>query len=152
MESNNSLKGIEKLKFKGIIDRIDQFNNDIRIIDYKTGSVQSSQLFFKEWESIFNDAKTDKSFQLAFYAWLYNKKTSSNETIYPGIYSLKKLSEGFIKIKTPDGTNLNKAHYTKFEELLINLITDIFDQNSYFEQTKDDKLCSYCNYKTLCNR
>jgi len=152
VEQYNFPKGIEQIKFKGIIDRIDQFNNNIRIIDYKTGNVKSSDLSFKEWESIFTDAKTDKSFQLAFYAWLYQKNTSSEESIYPGIYSLKKLSEGFIELKTPDGNTMNQANYSNFEASLINLTEEIFDSNTIFKQTKDDKLCSYCNYKSICNK
>lgn len=152
IDPNNFPKGIETIRFKGIIDRIDQFNNDLRIIDYKTGSVKSSDLAFKDWGLIFTEAKTDKSFQLAFYAWLYHKKTTTNELIYPGIYSLKKLSEGFIKLKTPDGNNLNKENYENFEKLLIKLVAEIFDKNIPFKQTQDEKLCSYCNYNTICNK
>ncbi len=152
VEEKNFPKGIQEIKFKGIIDRIDLYNNELRIIDYKTGSVKNSDLSIKDWKSIFTEAKTDKSFQLAFYAWLYHKQTSIDESIYPGIYSLKKLSEGFIKLKTPDGNNLNKENYKNFEELLLNLAEEIFDKNINFTQTQDVKLCSYCNYKTICNK
>ena len=152
VSQQNFPEGVEFLNFKGIIDRIDTINQKLRIIDYKTGNVKKSDLAFKEWDSLFTDHKTDKSFQLVFYAWLFHKHSNPNESIYPGIYSLKKLSEDFIELKTPNGLALTKEDYNNFEILLVNFIENIFDKNIAFEQTDETSICSYCNYKIICNK
>ena len=143
---------LKTLNFKGIIDRIDTINGQLRIIDYKTGTVKKSDLVIKDWESLFTDPKTDKSFQLVFYAWLYYKQSRTQETSIPGIFSLKKLSEGFIDLKTPDKGILNPEDFKIFENSLINLLKNIFDQQIPFTQTDDINFCSYCNYKIICNK
>ena len=48
------VKILEENTFRlyGKIDRIDQLNELYRIIDYKTGKVDSSELSFKNWEDL----------------------------------------------------------------------------------------------------
>lgn len=63
----------ENVKLRGTIDRMDEWNNAIRIIDYKTGSVDQSKLKVNTIEDVFEEADYDKAFQLLFYTLLYHK-------------------------------------------------------------------------------
>jgi len=130
---------------KGYLDRIEKSedNNQIRIIDYKTGKVVPKDLELKDWYKI-SDKQSDKLFQLLFYAYLYKKKYKLADDPQTGIYSLRMLSHGLIKPKLPDTD--------QFEDYLNGLISEIFDPSIDFQQTDDDKICSYCDFKDICNK
>ncbi len=141
----------KQVKFIGRVDRIDRKNGIIRIIDYKTGNVQPNDLKITAFEDIFHDPKTDKSFQLMFYQWLYLKNKNVSETSIPGIYSLKKLSNAFIALQETNEQDIVQKMQS-FETGLKQLIQRIFDPQETFSQTEDASLCSYCNYKRVCNK
>jgi len=130
---------------KGYLDRIEKSedNNQIRIIDYKTGKVVPKDLELKDWDKI-SDKQSDKLFQLLFYAYIYKKKYKLTDDPQTGIYSLRMLSHGLIKPKLPETD--------QFEDYLNGLISEIFDPSINFQQTEDDKICSYCDFKDICNR
>ena len=58
----------------GTIDRIDTFNNNLRIIDYKSGKIETSYLNFKNFEILRNNHKYSNMLQLLFYKLLVSKK------------------------------------------------------------------------------
>lgn len=130
---------------KGYLDRIEKLQDGtIRIIDYKTGRVEPNDLALKDWDEI-ADKKKDKLFQLLFYAFLYQKKYEPDHTPELGLYSLRMRSYGLMEPKLPGAGNY-------FEAYLTGLIHEIFDPSLSFEQTTDEKICSYCDYKDICNR
>jgi hypothetical protein len=134
------------VKLKGYIDRIEKLSqkDHTRIIDYKTGKVEPRDLALKDWAELKSKDK-DKLFQLLFYAYLYEKQYQSEISPMLGIYSLRMLSYGFIEPKLPDEENY-------FEAYLMNLIGEIFDPSIQFMQTTDEIICSYCDYKNICNK
>jgi len=142
----------KKIKIKGKIDRIDGFGNTTRIIDYKTGSVDDKELKIKEWDSL-ADVKLNKSFQLLMYGLLYNKvNLERKENLQSGIISFRKLSEGLKKVKVNDLDYLDETTLQTFEEQLKKLITEIYNPQIPFSQTKDLTICEYCSFKMICNR
>ena len=76
----------------GTIDRIDLVGDEIRIIDYKTGKVEPSDLIFYEYEELINGSKP-KALQLMMYAYLYFKNTD-----YVFIIRILKLQIFLLKI------------------------------------------------------
>jgi CRISPR/Cas system-associated exonuclease Cas4 (RecB family) len=135
-----------KVKLKGYIDRIEKCNAEGKtiIIDYKTGKVEPQELTLKDWESL-TDKSKDKLFQLLFYAYLYDKKYDPDHTPELGIYSLRMQSQGLIQPNLPDEEN-------QFETYLVHLIDEILDPSVSFEQTTNENICSYCDYKDICNK
>src|SRR5690606_2942150 len=59
-----------KVYLKGKIDRVEIVDDCIQIIDYKTGTAESTNVEIVEWEELIEDAKYNKAFQILCYALL----------------------------------------------------------------------------------
>jgi len=98
---------IEELSFPvtltGKVDRVDEYNGVLRIIDYKTGKVEQSKVEIVNWEDLTTDyTKYSKSFQILMYAFMMNQNTSFNSPVEAGIISFKNLNAGFLKFAKKD--------------------------------------------------
>ena len=105
---------------KGTIDRIDEYNGTVRIIDYKTGKVQQNQIEIVEWDDILNDYdKYSKSFQVLSYAYMLNSKHLFSNPIEGGVISFKNLQgDYFLKFaKKEFGKSRNKVQLITKETL-----------------------------------
>lgn len=79
----------------GNVDRIEQRNGRIRIIDYKTGKVEQKNVTLKDWNGLTEDIKNDKIIQILAYAFMYEEEAKGME-IEAGIISFKNLKSGFL--------------------------------------------------------
>jgi hypothetical protein len=147
------------VRLHGNIDRLDELDGVVRVIDYKTGEVKPTDLTLTEWGDFNEGNKLDKAFQVLMYAWLVQKSSGDEDPYYEsGVISMRKLSDGFIKfgIKQQPGQNRDTKVTGKvlqqFEEYLLQLIEELFDQGIPFEQTKDIEVCERCNFNNLCSR
>ncbi len=139
------------VKFKGHIDRVDRVDNVTRIIDYKTGNVNPSKLTVKEMEDFFSRSDNKEAFQLLFYQWLYQQSSHYDKgMVEPAIISFPALQQGVMSLKNAayDSSEL----IASFEEHLMNLVSNIFDDQTPFSQTEDISLCRFCDFKSTCNR
>jgi len=115
------------IHLKGQVDRIDQIDGVIRIIDYKTGKVEQKNLIIKDWSLLNTDYKYSKSFQVLFYALLYTKTHAidvDNTQLESGIISFKNMQSGFLKVNK---NNVTKDDLDNFTIQLKQLILEIFD-------------------------
>lgn len=89
-----------EITFKGIIDRVDIYDNTLRIIDYKTGKVEPTQLFVKDFDQKITNYKYAKAIQVIIYTYLYLKNNiiSENQNITSGILSFKNHDAGFMPL------------------------------------------------------
>jgi CRISPR/Cas system-associated exonuclease Cas4 (RecB family) len=146
------------IRLKGFIDRLDLFGETIRIIDYKTGKVENrSDLYIKDFTDFEEGNKKDKAFQVMMYAWLYNlTHPGQNRNITTGIISLPKLTNELMNFGVKEGTktdyNIDEEKLESFEQYLIQLMGEIFDRETPFIQTEDEKTCRTCSFKEICNR
>lgn len=150
-----NLNGESKdVKLKGFIDRIQIVNGITEVIDYKTGAIKPQDLKLDTWDELISNKKYDKVFQLLLYAWILNKNGSNHNGFITGIYPLKRISNGFIKVQTPDQNQitLTNIDLNEFESQLINLLIDIYNPKLNFEQTDDLNNCLYCTYRSICNK
>ena len=118
----------------GKVDRVDEYNGTLRIIDYKTGKVEQNKVEIINWGDITSDyTKYSKSFQILMYAYMMDCQNSFVNPIEAGIISFKNLNTGFLKFSKKDktGTYANKdSIITKetlkaFETELKTLILEI---------------------------
>ncbi|OAD90466.1 hypothetical protein A7A78_05995 [Aequorivita soesokkakensis] len=87
------------VKIHGKVDRVDEYNGQVRIIDYKTGLVNQGDVEIIEWEALTQDYKYSKAFQILAYALMMNKEIPIDNA-EAGIISFKNLSSGFLKFGT----------------------------------------------------
>jgi hypothetical protein len=131
---------------QGKTDRIDRYNQVMRIIDYKTGSVDKKKLKIEAADQLFMSQEYDKAFQLMFYRLLFDNLKKSSSNLITGILSLRKISDGLNVVETEDVNVLMKDFRIKLNALLEKLL----DEHGVFEQTDDIDVCAYCNYKNIC--
>lgn len=140
----------EKVKLKGKADRIDVFEDVLRVVDYKTGKVEPNDLKVANIE-LLSEGKRAKAFQVLTYALMYSKYNDiSNQNLRSGIVSFKKLSEGFMPFgigasrQIPDN-EITQELLNNFENLVISVIEQILDKNIPFIHNSDAKWCKFCD-------
>ena len=155
--------------FYGRTDRIDQFNGLVRVIDYKTGHVDSSDLkvpirHHSESDLDYLKQIPDKALQLLLYKYLYLKKnpTLSSEQVIAAIHGLKYahdiefgLSKASPKKDDTDADNNfleDSTFINDMEAMLEAVVSEMLDPSIPFTQAEDDKKCRYCEFKLICKR
>jgi ATP-dependent helicase/nuclease subunit B len=91
------------VKIKGLVDRVDQFNNTTRIIDFKTGKVTQTDLNLINWEDVMTDYKYSKIIQVLCYAVMTSEHINKGD-IHAGIISFKNQSAGFMPFTKKENT------------------------------------------------
>ncbi len=147
------------VNLKGFIDRVDEKDGILRILDYKTGA---GSLEFKGWNEVFehNNNKRNKYVLQTFLYGIFYKEKAAGKIIKPGIYYIRNIfNEGFVtelSYKPDKDTNEVVEDFSKFEdefnERLKTCLDEIFNPEIPFFQTTDIKPCEYCPYSGICNR
>lgn len=141
LETMLQLESIDfPIRLKGTVDRIDEFNGTLRIVDYKTGFVQGSNLKFVE----IDDHKYEKAIQVMLYSLLYleNYSLDDDQTIEAGIYSMRNLKSGFLKVNFSEKFRgkdhiVNKERIQSSAERINQIIAEIFDPNIAFKEPEE---------------
>lgn len=103
----------------GKVDRVDEYNGTTRIIDYKTGKVEQTNVEIVNWEDINSDYnKYSKPFQILTYAYMMQAISATNFPVEAGIISFKNLSAGFLKFAKKD-TPLSRTKDTLITDDII---------------------------------
>ena len=155
--------------FKGRTDRIDQSNGLVRVIDYKTGHVDSSDLkvpvrHHSESNLDYLKQIPEKALQLLLYKYLYIKENPklSPEQVTGAIHGLKYahdiefgLSKASPKKDDADADNNfleDSTFINDMEAMLEAVVSEMLDPRIPFTQAEDDKKCRYCEFKLICKR
>ncbi len=121
---------------KGNVDRIEERNGNIRIIDYKTGKVETRNITLKSWNGLVDDIKNDKIIQVLAYAFMFENK--SDLLIEAGIISFKNLKTGFLPFTFKEdkiaNSVINDLIMNNYIEQIILLLNEILDENIPFEE------------------
>ena len=148
-----------KVNIKGFIDRIDEKEGRLRILDYKTGS---GTLEFKNLNEVFEKNKKKRPkfvLQTFLYGVLYKDKAFGKK-MTPGIYYMRDVFksnfETELHSKPEKSINELVTDFSVFEkefnELLKNCLEEIMNPEIPFIQTENRDICQYCAYRGVCNR
>ena len=129
----------ETVHIKGQIDRIDELNGEVRIIDYKTGKVEQRNLNIGNLEKL-RDEKHHKAIQLLIYAILAisSGKIDVDKTLVAGNISFKNLKAGLLLLNfaEPRKKHINeitKERLETFQEILKSIVKDLANEKSFVE-------------------
>lgn len=143
------------INFKQYVDRIDMLGEGedayLRIIDYKTGGDETSFTSFDAACDNSKDKIKKAIIQIFLYCNFYNYYHRSDYRIKPMIYTMKDMSQANIKI----GKLVIDDYHDHNEEFMVcmrRVVSDMFDANVPFTQTKNEKNCSYCKFKDFCRK
>ncbi|MCG3685523.1 PD-(D/E)XK nuclease family protein [Aliarcobacter butzleri] len=122
------------INIKGIIDRVDKFEDNYEVIDYKTSSSLSVDTLKTYEKSV--------DFQLEFY-YIALQQLFKNSNIKAFYYDL---NECLLKeeIAIQEKLELLSSKFDELKELSKNEIN--------FSKCEDKSNCLYCAYKIICNR
>jgi hypothetical protein len=125
------------IKIAGKVDRIEERNGVIRIIDYKTGKVEKTNVTLKSWKGLTEEIKNDKIIQILAYAFMYENE-ANGKPIEAGIISFKNLKSGFLPFSFKDGkeenTTIDTAILNDYLEQMVLLLNQILDKGRPFEE------------------
>lgn len=122
-----------QVKLKGQIDRIDTYDDTLRIIDLKTGKVEPKHLKFDDFEKLITDYDYSKAFQILFYAYVYSQNNKIN-SLKAGIISFKNLNNWFMPLKYDKAEVIDDSVLESFEVYLSRLIDEILDPDIPFKE------------------
>ena len=124
--------GSKKYKIRGKIDRVDQVNGELRVIDYKSGKkISRRDVTIKENDEITKE-KGIYNLQLLIYM-LGTEKEFKGKKIKSGIINLKNISDGVLEGIFNGETSLGSNELNNYKVLIIDLITRILDKNLMFK-------------------
>lgn len=162
------------VRFKGFIDRLDEVDGLLRIVDYKTGADSQT---FKDWSQLYFAQEKSQHRKAIAQIFLYSEAVlrlvengraqqeglnwlqPRHNWVQPSLYQLK-------------GMCSNKEHYnplirlnqTEIEDYTTSEIRDsychelhevllrLFSPDVPFAQTEDKEACRYCAFKAICAR
>jgi len=142
-----SIPGINApVKLRGVVDRLDRCNGVLRVIDYKTGNVQPSDLNISDWAELTESHKKEKAFQLLTYAYMHFKddqgfKSMEQQTI-AGILSFKNFGQGLMTYAFKPDRNkrleeISLETLSLYQEQLFELIREIHNPEIPFIAHKE---------------
>jgi CRISPR/Cas system-associated exonuclease Cas4 (RecB family) len=161
------------VKLGGKIDRVEQdADNTLYVMDYKTGSVELA----RDRKSTLDERKTKLlsdpelkagyARQLWFYKYLVYKNLADEKGLQLGekkyrladtqvqsaFYSFRKPTEIF-KNELEIIDVVDSVQFIRESEILLaEMIGNLLNPEIPFRQTKDKRICVYCDFRGICNR
>lgn len=147
----DTILGKRSILLKGKADRIDKIAGELRVIDYKTGSVETRKLKLNDLSSLELKGDSDKALQLLQYIYMASDVYES-ASIRAGIMSLRMPSEGIMEVNLNENPVFDQDTISEIEDLFVRIIEEIMSPAHDFEQTEDLKQCDYCDFSGICKR
>ncbi|MDR0686494.1 MAG: PD-(D/E)XK nuclease family protein [Dysgonamonadaceae bacterium] len=143
-----------KIRIGGVIDRLEEKDGRIVVIDYKTGS---SGKTFKTLPELAEEKERRAShiFQTFVYSSIIAKHDTSGRPIIPALLYLqeagKKDYSPVIQYNNKPIEDFRTIH-PEFEPIFLQKIEELFDPNVPFKETSVKENCKYCEFQELCGK
>jgi CRISPR/Cas system-associated exonuclease Cas4 (RecB family) len=145
-----------KFQLYGKLDRVEQRDDRVYIMDYKTGSPDAVRgVDFGKLDPVNRETwrKAISSLQLPFYAMLYSSSTGQAiERIIPAYLKLGQSDvDENIEYTLFDGGITPAAAYRIIEPVVDSLLQEIADIDVPFHATDNpERDCVYCPFQAIC--
>ncbi len=138
---NLALDSKRSVTFKAIIDRMDERDGILRIVDYKTGKGSDR---YNNLSDLF-DSDSKKRYDVTRQMFLYAYMCGNKDNLISAPYLLREIIKG----------NTNEELITPeilldFVNLLRSKVSEIFDASLPFVQTDIIERCEYCPFNVIC--
>ena len=162
------------VRFKGFIDRLDEVDGLLRIVDYKTGSDSQT---FKDWNQLYFAQEKSQHRKAIAQIFLYSEAVlrlvengraqqeglnwlqPRQNRVQPSLYQLKGMCSNkesynplirFNQTEIEDyaTSEIRDSYCHELHEVLLRL----FSPDVPFAQTEDEEACRYCAFKAICAR
>lgn len=150
----------QRVLLKGNIDRVDEKDGVVRMVDFKTGNDKIEFASVQELLTPHGEKLNKGALQTLLYAYMFSKAHPQYEHFEPALVVLRHtLQAGFDKVRLVDKTenieitaeNIN--NYLSAVESGIKLVLEeLLDTRVPFDQTPHLTTCAYCDYKGICGR
>ncbi len=131
----------QTVRLTGTIDRLEEVNGMLHLLDYKTGKALQRELQVTIGVNLAS-YPYHKAFQLLTYSWLYEKTYSLQKPMEASIISFKNMGQGFMNFCLKDkpgrtalkNTQIDASVLEWYEQALTNLLYEIFNPAIPFMQ------------------
>lgn len=155
---------LDGFKFVCVVDRLDKLpSGGVRVVDYKTGKVLDDDINVSDKNAsetankLFSSetASGDRPV-IALQMYLYDEAVKQSpsvrglvcgEAMSNSVYSVSRLFKQCVET-VPYSEEFAQELKTHVSALL----REMTDETVPFRRTKDDKVCSYCDFKMICGR
>jgi hypothetical protein len=154
-----SVNGHEQLvTLYGIIDRVDEKDGVVRIVDYKTGG--RDEVKFSYLEDIFErDGKRQNKalLQTLFYTFVY-EQVRNIRNVEPNLYIIRKMKDqGTLFFNGGRNKVFLQAEHLEemkggFRTHLQALLEELFNPDIPFTHTTKAENCAFCPYTEICGK
>jgi len=127
---------------KGFIDRFDNLENSINIVDYKSKKVKSKDKAKQE------EVDTQKDVQLALYI-LYASQHYPNKIYDSYLLSFKGNDKGVKFASLSNEDKYNEEYENDLKQLIFDTKKNIENGEFGFDNS-DEKMCGWCDVKNIC--
>lgn len=153
-----------ELTIEGYIDRVDETESGIRILDYKTGRDSREFTNISDLTNSDSTKRNKAALQTLLYGWMWIQSNSEylnkSQSICSGLYLMKELYTSpfeYRLIHKPDGHKKIPLEdirpvLSELEHSVSELLSAVGNSDYRFEATEDIKKCEYCAYKSICGR
>jgi hypothetical protein len=144
-----------ELLLGGFIDRVDSKDGVIRIVDYKSGK---PEMRFKDWNDLIDSSKQKRPkeiLQALIYCCVYHLNSKDDYSIKPVLYAMRGLEDGKLNADLKHGKNVidhQELYFQAVQELIDQVLSDMFDSSRPFVGTTNSDTCKYCNFNDLCQK
>jgi CRISPR/Cas system-associated exonuclease Cas4 (RecB family) len=137
----------------GKVDRMQLMDNNIFVIDYKTGRVPTTSPKFADLFDFGNNKRSDAVFQAMHYAYVVaGQSFSTNTPLVPALLYIQE-DKPVQELLFGDRKGESFAQmYDDFEHELKKLLAHLFDDHTPFYQTENVNHCKFCPYSVICGR
>ncbi|MFZ6665161.1 PD-(D/E)XK nuclease family protein [Peijinzhouia sedimentorum] len=157
-----AVNGKQELAYiNGSIDRFDEKDGVMRVLDYKTGRADVKFTTVASLTDREDKNRNKAVFQTLIYALLIESMDtySKEKPLQTGVITTRSLTDSIIKMSDEKDIRPNynevkdvREILPEFREGLQQLLADLFNPQQSWNQVEDPKKCEYCPYNVICQK